>query len=134
MVVPKALVFIVVFQVPITGGTLVDEVGNIGAVSPLQSVAIEFNVVITLELTVAVTAVRDEVQEPIVESTQYVVVVEIDGVINDDPVFIETPPTDPLYQFSVPELVASKLTTPSPQRLLGVTVSVGVGFIFTEIF
>ena len=88
------------------------------------------NVVITLELTVAVTAVRDEVQEPIVESTQYVVVVEIDGVINDDPVFIETPPTDPLYQFSVPELVASKLTTPSPQRLLGVTVSVGVGFIF----
>ena len=47
------------------------------------------------------------------------------------PVAIGVPPTGTVYQLIIPELaVALKLTTPAPQRLLGV-VDVIVGAVFT---
>ena len=65
------------------------------------------------------------VQIPAVASTKYVVVKEIKGVVNVNPVPSDKPPVGFAYQFMVPELaVAPSVTTPVPQREPGVDVNI----------
>ena len=82
-------------------------------------------------LTVAITSDRADVQLLFVASTQYEVVDEIPGVVNDVPVPSDVPPVEAAYQVSVPaEAVAPSVTVPVPHRESGV-VSVIVGIVLT---
>ena len=69
-------------------------------------------------LIVATTAVRAlETQPPLFASAQYVVVLEMDGVVNEFPVPIEVPPVEAANQLITPELAeAESVTVPVPQR------------------
>jgi hypothetical protein len=89
-------------------------------------------VIMGLVVTVAVTADLAGVVHPVfVASTQYVVVEEIDGVVNDVPVFIDAPPVLAVYQFIVPALaVAAKLTVPV-LHLEADVILIIVGIVFT---
>lgn len=81
-------------------------------------------------LIVAVTPVLVDVQLPVVASTKYVVVPEMDGEILV-PVAMNEPPIAAVYQFNVPALaVAEIVTEPLPHRFPGV-VAVTVGVVLT---
>ena len=68
--------------------------------------------------TVATTAVRVvELHPPLLASAQYVVVAEIEGVVNELPVPSAVPPEDAANQLITPALaVADNVTVPVPQR------------------
>ena len=86
-------------------------------------------------LTVATTSVLEAAVHPLfVASTQYEVVTEMPGVVNEVPVPTDKPPVTPSYQLIVPaDAVAPNNTVPVPQRAAGVVpVMVGVLLIVTR--
>ena len=69
--------------------------------------------------TSATTGTLTEVQPPLAHDIQYVVVADMDGVVNDVPVNKIAPPVDAAYQFTLPvQPLEPKITVPASQREL----------------